>query len=84
MSEWMPIESAPKDLQFLACIEANPAETKLLKALGMADDMADYREVIVAHKRKGDPKHKIRSDPHGRLYTASHWMPLPALPEKKA
>ena len=78
---WLPIESAPKDKYFLAVIDAGETERRLLQQLGLADDLADYREIHIAYRRKGDPKRKIRTSPHGRIYTATHWMNLPELPE---
>lgn len=79
--EWRDIESAPRDKYFLAVIDAGETERRLLHALGLADDLADYREIHIAYRRKGDPKRKIRTSPHGRIYTATHWMNLPELPE---
>lgn len=81
---WQGIESAPRGRYFLAIIDTGEAERRLLKQLGMADDISDYREVVIAYKRKGDPKQKIRTSPHGRIYTATHWMNLPELPESCA
>lgn len=81
---WQPIETAPKDRQFLACVDvSNQPDHKLIKAIFGEDEVADYREIVIAHKRKGDPKTKVRTDPLGRLYTATHWTALPALPNKK-
>jgi hypothetical protein len=83
-SGWQPIETAPKDHPFLACIDAeNRAEIKLLRAIFGDKEVADYREIVIAHKRKGDPKYNVRTDPHGRRYPATHWMELPTLPEKR-
>lgn len=81
MSEWQTMETAPKFRYFLACVEANQSELKLLKQLGMSLDGTPEHEIIIAYKRKGDPKHKVRSSPHGRLHNATHWQPLPRLPE---
>lgn len=82
VTKWQPIDSAPKDgRHFLAVIDAGETERGLLQRLGLADDLADYREIHIAYKRKGDPKRKIRTSPHGRIYTATHWMNLPELPE---
>lgn len=81
---WLPIESAPKDKYFLAVIDAGETERRLLQQLGLADDLADYREIHIAYRRKGDPRRKIRTSPHGRIYTATHWMNLPELPESCA
>lgn len=81
MSDWQPIETAPKDRCFLACIDPHGAEHNLIKAIFGESEVADYREIVIARKRKGDPKVKVRTDPHGRLYTATHWMELPTLPK---
>ncbi len=79
---WQPIETAPKGRCFLACIDAeNHTETKLIRAIFGDQEVTDYREIVIAHKRKGDPKHIVRTDPHGRRYDATHWMELPNLPE---
>lgn len=79
---WQPIETAPKDRQFLACVDvSNSPDHRLIKAIFGENEVADYREIVIAHKRKGDPKVKVRTDPLGRLYTATHWMELPSLPE---
>jgi hypothetical protein len=81
---WQPIETAPKDRCFLACVDpTNRAEAKLIGAIFGEQEYADYREIVIAHKRKGDPKYKVRTDPHGRRYDATHWMELPQLPAKK-
>ena len=58
-------------------IESAPRDKYFLAV----DDLADYREIHIAYRRKGDPKRKIRTSPHGRIYTATHWMNLPELPE---
>ncbi len=81
MTDWQPIETAPKDRYFLACVDpSNKVEHNLIKAIFGEQEVADYREIVIARKRKGDPKVKVRTDPHGRLYTATHWMDLPELP----
>lgn len=81
MTDWHPIETAPKDRIFLACIDpSSQAEHKLIRAIFGEQEVADYREIVIAHKRKGDPKTKVRTDPHGRIYNATHWMELPLLP----
>jgi len=78
---WQLVDTAPKDRRFLACIDAeNHNETKLIRAIFGDSEVADYREIVIAHKRKGDPKYIVRTDPHGRRYPATHWMELPALP----
>ena len=61
-------------------IESAPRDKYFLAV----DDLADYREIHIAYRRKGDPKRKIRTSPHGRIYTATHWMNLPELPESCA
>ena len=79
---WQPIGTAPKDRCFLAVIDAsNQAEHNLIKAIFGEDEVADHREVVIAHKRKGDPKPIVRTDPHGRRYIATHWMEMPDLPD---
>ena len=84
MTDWQPIETAPKDRMFLACINpSNRAEHNLIKAIFGEDAVTDYREIVIARKRKGDPKIKVRTDPHGRLHDATHWMELPALPNEE-
>lgn len=81
MSEWQPIETAPKRGAFLACVDmSNEPDVKLSRAIFGRDEENDYRQIELAHKRKGDPKHIVRTNPHGRRYIATHWMELPGLP----
>ena len=66
----------------MACVDvSNQPDKRLIKAIFGYDEVADYREIVIAHKRKGDPKAKVRTNPMGRLYIATHWMPLPEPPE---
>jgi hypothetical protein len=76
--EWRDISTAPKDRYFLAYVMPNEAERKLRMAFGFD---APGGEVLVAHKWKGDAKGKVRSVPKGTIYSASHWMPMPAPPK---
>lgn len=78
--DWQPIETAPKDRYFLAYVMPSTAECKLNMALGFDPPGG---QTIVAHKRKGDPKVKVRAIPRGELHTATHWMPLPRAPQNK-
>ena len=82
MSEWQPIETAPKDgtpfLTFSADAQANPQESALgiksTPALVMAWLAGDVEPYPV-------DEHGDWHDFHG--YMPTHWMPLPAPPAQK-
>jgi hypothetical protein len=78
MTDWQPIATAPKDRYFLAYVMGSESERKLYVALGFPEPGG---QTIVAHKRKGDPKIKVRGVPRGELHTATHWMDLPKPPK---
>jgi hypothetical protein len=78
MSEWMPIESAPKDRYFIAVALPERAEEKLIAAI-FGDD-AD-RHLIVARLRPKQRKGRVFMSVTGRPFSASHWMDLPEMPQ---
>jgi hypothetical protein len=78
MSEWMPIETAPKDRYFLAVALPERAEEKLIAAI-FGDD-AD-RHLIVARLRPKQRKGRVFMSVTGRPFWASHWMDLPEMPQ---
>ena len=80
MTDWQPIATAPKDRYFLAYVLASTGEVALRSALGLDPPEG---QIIVAHKRKGDPKIKVRGVPRGELHTATHWMDLPEPPKEQ-
>lgn len=77
MTDWQPIETAPKDRYFLAYVLGSESERKLCVALGFPEPGG---QIIVAHRYKGDPKAKVRAIPRGERHTATHWMDLPEPP----
>ena len=77
----MPIESAPRDRYFLACVMREKSEAKLFKAIfGWERDEANYRHVIVASLRPKQRKGRVFMTVTGQPFWATHWMPLPPPP----
>ena len=86
MSEWQPIETAPKDRYFLACVGPERSETKLMDAI-FGDTQPEWadreqRHIIVARWRPKQRKGRVFMSVTGRSFWATHWQPLPHLPEE--
>lgn len=78
---WLPIESAPKDRYFLACVMREKSEATLFKAIfGWERDEANYRHVIVASLRPKQRKGRVFMAVTGQPFWATHWMELPDCP----
>jgi hypothetical protein len=82
MSEWQPIATAPKDRYFLACVTPERSEEKLMKAIFGDDHPASTRrDIIVARLRPKQRKGRVFMFVTGHPFWATHWHPLPNLPE---
>lgn len=73
MSEWRPIESAPKSRYVLVCNEAGEM------AVAMFEGPALNNPIAHALAKGGDGYWRL----YGSVFRfePSHWMPLPAPPE---
>jgi hypothetical protein len=81
MENWEPIETAPKNRYFLACVTPERSEDKLTKAIfGDAHPSADRRHVIVARLRPKQRKGRVFMSVTGHTFWATHWAELPDLP----
>ncbi len=79
--EWQDISTAPRDRYFLALVGSERSEAKLLEAIfGDAPSEHDRRHIIVARLRPKQRKGRVFMSVTGRLFWASHWMPLPEPP----
>lgn len=82
MSNWHPIETAPKDRYFLACVTPERSEDKLLKAIfGDEHPSTDSRHIIVARWRPKQRKGRVFMSVTGHSFWATHWMDLPSPPK---
>ena len=81
MGEWQPIETAPKDRYFLACVTPERSEEKLMEAIFGSDrPKLDRRHTIVASIRHKQRKGRVHMSVTGQPFWATHWRPLPLLP----
>lgn len=81
MTDWQPIESAPRDRYFLAVALPERGAEKLIAAIFGDDAPAPDRHLIVARLRPGQRKGRVFACITGTPFWASHWMDLPSLPE---
>ena len=92
--DWQPIESMPKDCDFLAwCpfgLINDGAEFEMLQAVGFVPAHVDNAggRIVVAKKtpskrRNYKKPHNVTdvNSPRGEQYFATHWMPLPKPPK---
>lgn len=81
---WQPINTAPKDRYFLACVIPERSEAKLLKAIfGDEHPKTDSRNIIVARLRPKQRKGRVFMSITGHSFWATHWRELPDLPDWK-
>jgi hypothetical protein len=74
MSEWQPIETAPKDRYILICEANEPAWAgNMFVAKWFGDDET------ACFWTSGGPNGGIDLEP--RIYSFTHWMPLPEPPK---
>lgn len=87
---WQPIETMPKEGDFLAWCpfhtNEDPNEVKLLQAIGFYKPGRGGRFVVAKktpskRRRYGKP-HNVTdvNSPKGEQFHATHWMPLPDAP----
>jgi hypothetical protein len=79
MADWQPIETAPKEVYLLCAVLPPHSEVTLHEAI-WGEKPTPYLRLVIARRRKGDPKHKVRQAVNGHIHTATHWMELPELP----
>lgn len=78
--DWKPIKTAPRDIYMLCVVPPAPGEVKMHTAIfGSAPNW--HPRIIIARRRRGDRPGRVREIYNGRGYDATHWMPLPELPE---
>ena len=68
MSEWQPIETAPKDVRILCYARWASAAPEIATMVLLSGDLAVC-----------DPNEATEYD--REVYRVTHWMPLPAPPE---
>ena len=84
MTEWQPIETAPKDRYFLACVGPEKSAVKLMDAI-FGDTLPEWadreqRHIIVARWRPKQRKGRVFMSVTGAAFWATHWAELPNLP----
>jgi hypothetical protein len=76
---WQPIETAPKEVYLLCSVVPPASEVNLHEAI-FGERPEPFLRLVIARRKKGDPRNKVREAVNGRLRTATHWQPLPDLP----
>lgn len=87
MTDWQPIETAPKDRYFLACVGPEKSAAKLMDAI-FGDTMPEWadreqRHIIVARLRPKQRKGRVFMSVTGAAFWATEWMDLPELPKEQ-
>ena len=79
--DWHPIGTAPKGRPFLVWV-VDERESNMYRAIFNRECVPEGRFVI-ATKRKGDSREKVRETVNGRLWTVTQWIELPNQPTQK-